>query len=281
MAEPLGEQNIRQRLTAFADGELTSFQIIEVLDYLSANPEALTWMKEEHRLRLEADRAVREQTPPVPPNLRARIAKMAVEMEAPKHRDWNTPRSPAGRWRLPLIAAGFLVAGIMITFAVLRPRAHVPAAGPAAIVPVALVNTITYTHVDCSRLAAVHTLEFPKQLTGLSAAVEKDLGSSEPHPDLSKLGYRYLGAGPCKKPLENTAHLLYATIGGDVRDTLSVFVQTYSGQFSMQPGKVYIVSAPDSPHPMLAWRTEGVVYFVVGDDAATVDHARDEILHRS
>lgn len=49
----------------------------------------------------------------------------------------------------------------------------------------------------------------------------------------------------------------------------------------MQRGKVYLVSAPDSPHPMLAWRTEDVVYFVVGDDATTVDHARDEILHRS
>ena len=281
MAERTGEQILRQQLTALADGELSSRQILEVLDHLATDPSALSWLKGEHRLRLEAQRAILEQTPAVPAELRERISKIASQV-AVAGKISPAPLWQSHAWRLASLATAAMIAGILIGFFAHAPDA-IPVTGPpmAAVVPIALAATITHIHVDCSRMTAAHTAPFPRELATLSADVQADLQRSEPRPDLSKIGYRFVGAGPCAKPLQNTAHLLYESQGGNAHDTLSIFVQPNTGQFSMQVGKVYLVSPPDSSHPMLAWRTDRVVYFLVGDAIQVVEAAKDAILPRS
>jgi hypothetical protein len=77
------------------------------------------------------------------------------------------------------------------------------------------------------------------------------------------------GAGPCGKPLPGTAHLLYRSVRPGSVKAVSVFVQSWHGQYPLGAGRLYTVSVASSPFPMLAWRTESVVYFLLADDEAT------------
>ena len=88
------------------------------------------------------------------------------------------------------------------------------------------------------------------------------------------MGYKLVGAGPCRKPLEGTVHLLYRSTVKDVNDTLSIFVQPIDAQTQLEPGRFYLVSDPASAHPMFAWRTARRAYFLVGDEMETTERAR-------
>jgi hypothetical protein len=133
---------------------------------------------------------------------------------------------------------------------------------------------VTRVHVDCSRYADhFHQPTFPREAAEMPAVLLKHLGAAAPYPDLSSVGYTFAGAGPCELPGGKTVHLLYRPSSADLADTVSVFLQPDVGQAGVEPDKVYVTSAPDAPHPVLTWRTGGLVYHLVADDAATADAA--------
>lgn len=276
MSEMIGEDNIQQYLTAFADGELDAAQILAVLDYLAEHPDGLRLMQTQQRLRLAADRAVRTLTPPPSADLRRRLEALAPPA-TPWHRRMN--------WRLPAVAASFLVVGMVVGRMLLAPRPSVQQPIVVAAkemdedaVPAVTVAHAMRIHADCSRLQeGLHTAGYPKELKGLADSVARDLVRTEPYPDLSGLGYRYIGAGPCADPLKDTIHLLYRSAAPGSKHAVSVFVQLHRGQLPINPGKLYVVSGPRSPFPMYAWRTEHIVYFLIADDEATVREARQAI----
>jgi hypothetical protein len=121
MPEPAPEQRLREQLFALAAGELTSVQILQLLDELAQYPDALGWLRHEHWLRLEAERAVRRQTPAVPTELRERIERLNTEMPttpAVRVPEQSSAINAAGRRVIGLrgallIAAAALVAGIV------------------------------------------------------------------------------------------------------------------------------------------------------------------------
>lgn len=292
MPEPLGEQNIDGYLTAFADGELDAAQNIQVLNYLTSHPAALRLMLDQQQLRVEAQRAIRGRTPGVPDALRQRIEALAASIttDAPA----ASARAPTGgagsaKWRMAaaaMLLIGITAGGLAGRF-LLRPTPPatvavidrpVPVERPAPVIPASLLSAATRVHVDCSRLAErLHGAGYPPAFLDLAAAVKADVGVDSPRPDLSSIGFRFVGAGPCGRPLEGTIHLLYrSTEVGSVAG-VSVFVQRNAGQLPLQPGNLYTASGPDAPFPMLAWRTERVVYFLLADDAETADRARRAI----
>lgn len=285
MIEPLGKDNLREHLTAFADGELDAAQILAVLEYIRAEPEALDLLTEQQKLRVAAMRTVRATAPPVPPALRERIeALSAAAAVQPK----PTPKSAATRaWasRLPWLLSAAVVLGILggitIGYLALRPRepdGETTAAAPRYDVPPSTVAAVTGVHVDCSRFAARrHATTFPEELDGLSSAVKQDFNRDSPYPDLSNLGYKLIGAGPCRAPLADTVHLLYRSTSEDVNDTLSIFVRPADGEPNLDQGKFDLVSDSSAAHPMFAWRTARAVYFLVGDEMATTERARNAI----
>lgn len=279
MEEPIGEHNIHELVTAFADGELDDSTILTVLEYLAAHPEGLELMRNQQRLRMAAGRAVRTQTPPVSAALRQRIGGLATAVpEAPAPRRssrWLT------RWRVLTVAAACLAAGMLAGrwLPVAAPPPQVVITPPRkSVVPVTLVAEASRIHGECSRLAeGLHTAGYPKEMGRLKQAVRDDLDSRNPYPDLSAIGFWFTGVGPCRAPLADTIHLHYRARGGFHPKTLSVFVQLYSGQVELEPGKLYLLSGPRSPFPMLAWRTESVVYYLVADDLDTAQRARELI----
>ncbi len=282
MTHPPGEDNIREHLTAFADGELDAEQILAVLRYIKSNPESLDLIVEQQKLRVAAMRTVRQSTPPVPRGLRDRIASMAAKAASttsvvPGSPTTFAPRARQSFWLLAAIV--IFCVGIAVSYVPWRqgPEKSKTTATTQEQrqVPLTLVGAVTGVHVDCSRFAArLHAAVLPKEMAQLSAAIKQDYDLDASHPNLSKLNYKFVGAGPCRAPLENTAHLLYRSEAADVHDTISIFVQPASDRLPLESGKFYLVSDSTSPHPMFAWRTQRAVYFLVTDDMQIAERAR-------
>lgn len=313
MRDPIGEHNIHAYLTAFADGELDAADNLAILDFLARNPDTVRLMRDQQRLRLVALRAVRGSTPTAPAALRGQIEAMAAatlaagpipEATVPRPAaGGRTPEADGPNRRRPWPVSAAVVASLVLGLAagglagrfLLSPRdatpdavarALLPAASPdkgtmgagaADVVPVGLVTAATRLHVDCSRLAdRLHAAGYPPQFGELAAALRQDLvGGNVPFPDLSGVGYRFVGAGPCGDPLEGTIHLLYKSPPPE--SVISLFVQRNAGQFPMRAGTLYTLSAAGAPFPVHAWRTERVVYFLVADDQESADRARAAI----
>ena len=266
--DELGDENLHEYLTAWAEGALDAGQTAALRRHLSGHPEAWAAVDHAHRLAAEARRVVIAATPAVPPELRARLA---LRPAGP------TPvgppvRPPAPRWHRYAWAASVLVAVTAGLFAgtlwVPRPSGVPVAAAP--VVPATVVAHAGRVHADCSRVAdRLHSAGYPQDAGPLAAAVEQDLRTDHPWPDLTAVGFRYVGAGPCGDPLPDAVHLLYKSTRPASPAAVSLFVQGYHGQYPLDPVRLYALSDATDPFPVLAWRTEHVVYFLLADDQRT------------
>ena len=271
--QPLDPTTSPERLTAFADGELDAAGQLAVLREVATDADALAAVEDEQRLNLACRRVVRRDTPPVGDELRRRIEAMAGAAPAAASR-------PVFAWLAAAAAVALLlVGGGVIGRMTARPQSDLAQAGGGSVVPASLARSLTFTHVECSRLpAGLHGASVAEIRPGLVTPLELDLHRDEPFPDLSSIGYRFVGAGPCGHPLDDAVHLLYRSADPAVVDTLSVFVRPFhaddAAERQMQDGRLYQVVARDDPHPLVAWRTERLIYFLVGDGADTVDRAR-------
>ena len=283
---PNNTDNLAERLSAFADGEVDAAGSDSVLRHVAARPEALTTVEAYRRLSFAARRAASGDEPSVSAELRRRIEAFA---------DDAVPREPrVSRWAMPvparwLAAAAavvlLLVGGLIGRRSADRTRPVVVAgvsADDGSVVPASLAQSVTFTHVECSRLPAdLHGASVAEIKPGVVRPLELDLHRDTPFPDLTSIGYAFVGAGPCGHPVEDAVHLLYRSTDPGVRDTLSVFVRPFhdgdAAEARMNAGQLYSVVGPDDPHPLLAWRTGRLVYFLVGDAAKPVERARDVI----
>lgn len=275
MAELEGS-NIREYLVAFADGELAPAQSLEVLRYLTEHPEMLAVLREQQELRVAANRAILHSTPSPPPALRQQIAAMNItppHVQVSRKKTYSPPRWAVGMAAVLLMVFGFWLGRYSIARKDMGGIDGKINSLRTVVTQALLSDAVTRVHVDCSRFPTRHSQAFPQQLGTLADAVKQDLHLDKPYPDLSSVGFKLVGAGPCDKPLENTAHLLYAPIDPDERDTLSIFVQPFKGQVEWEANKLILLTNIDAAHPVLAWRTERVVYFLVGDDLKTMQRA--------
>lgn len=262
--EPSDSHPLSHDLSAFADGELDPAATRRLLQQLLDDPAAVERLRRVQQLTAAARRAVRSHTPPVPDALRDRLRALADPPPADA-----APRRWA--WFARAAAAVVLLAGgLWIGRSTKPPATPRPDVVAADVLPAGVVARAEEIHGFCSRLAAgLHAGGYPADVAALAGSVQADLHSDHPYPDLTPIGYRYRGAGPCGNPLVDTAHLLYRSVRAGSVNAVSVFVQPWRGQYPLAAGRLYTVSVAQSPFPMLAWRTEHVVYFLLADDAAT------------
>jgi anti-sigma factor RsiW len=273
--DPSDPHTLRRDLSAFADGELRPAASRALLQRMLVDPALADDLRRVVLLTQTAGAAVRRQTPPPSPALQARLRQLAAP--PPEPTPLATAPSPgrstiAPMWFPRALAAAALLAvgtwaGLRLARPVVTPR---PRAVAADVLPAAVVSQAEEIHGVCSRLAlGLHSAGYPADIAALAASVESDLHSDRPYPDLSAIGFRYRGAGPCGKGLPDTAHLLYRSVRPGSVNAVSVFVQPWHDQYALAPGRLYTVSVAQNPFPMLAWRTDHVVYFLVADNAAT------------
>jgi anti-sigma factor RsiW len=281
--KPFDPQSLNHALSAFVDGELDAAATERLLRQLSSDPAAVEALRRFQQLTIAGRRAIRGRTPPPSDALIERLRAITATTSRPDREERPARQRAAMRafwYVLPRVAAALvlLVVGVWFGHHSSRRGGVDPRSGPDAtaveVIPASMIAQAEEVHGFCSRLAdGLHTAGYPVELAPLASSVQLDLHGEHPYPDLAPIGYRYRGAGPCGVPLGDTVHLLYrAARPGSVK-AISIFVQPWRAQFPLAEGRLYTVSVATSPFPMLAWRTDRVVYFLVADDAATLQRA--------
>jgi hypothetical protein len=275
----MGERPSELDLMAYADGELDAAAAESMRRYLASDPVAAGKVRLHQRLREASRRTGETGAPPVSAVLAGKVQALADRAAEPSR----------GRWRIgfPLTAvAAVLVLGI--ASAVIWSKLTSGGGGgevvvrDSALVPVSYVTTAAQVHINCSKHPNHFNPAFPRTLDEMPARLREFLGRDARCPDLSKLGYQFAGCGPCAiSGGSRTAHLLYrptagAGSGGGGR-CVSLFLQADAGQLAIEPRKVYFARDAADATPMIIWRADGVLYYLVGEDNEQLSSAAGEM----
>jgi anti-sigma factor RsiW len=283
---PEHDEQLPDQLSAFADGELDANSSLALMERLIGHPrreEALRFIRHARELTERTRQSARAEDGPSEA-LRLQIADMlGLASEPPdgvvEVRPASTRRSS---WRGGAMIALATAAGVAIGVALpalwskpaTRGATDVAAVQPRdAILPSGFVTVVGRTHAACSRLAeGLHVASFEKTDAQLASVVRSGLHqpASADAPDLSSIGYRLVGVGPCHHAGPGVVHVLYRSTRPGSVAAISLFVQPDSGQFTrLDADRVYRVNSNASPFPTLAWRGIGAVYLLLADDEST------------
>ena len=279
----MNEQPSESELIGYIDGVLPPDRRAFVERAIAADRELRHQLRRLIKLRSAARRVVRQNTPAVPDELRARIeAMMQVPAETPAAVRRVTPlarktTSPKPAWIYPLwrpaLAAGLAACvGLGIWLAVQRfdlpgisPRNIVQNTGPNGL-PSQLVSMVQARHLKCVMMG--NNFEDPKfshVLADVGPEVRRYLGDAVAIPDLTAIGLEFAGVGPCQLDGGRTLHWLFRN-PSDPKVNVSVFVQPYTGQVAFDRNTTVVIAGPTSQFPMLVWRDDKFVYYLIGDD---------------
>jgi hypothetical protein len=280
MSDPLPPLSPDQLLPAYADDELDAARRAEVLTRLASDPAAARAVEGQVRLRAATARAMRDVAGP-DAELTRKVEAMAWQMPPAAGRRGGT----GGRWmpRFAGVAAAIALVGVGVMLgryaanpvpvgqtapvvAAIEPAVHDP------LVPVSAVSFLTRQHVLCSRFPDHHPAQWPAQVAKLEEPVRQYLGGAAAHPDLTGVGYHYVGCGPCGRPTETSVHMMYH--GRNAGDVVSLFIEPYHGQVAIAPGACYACTAAEAAHPVIVWRTNDLVFYLVGDGRGQVEKVR-------
>jgi hypothetical protein len=159
-----------------------------------------------------------------------------------------------------------------------------PVLQPVRLVSAERLRMFCKRHVTCSTKIAhlAHTDRFPQRLEQLPKALRDYLN----HPlsvrlDLSEQGYRFLAVGACAVPGEHAVHAVYrARAGAERNDRLSLWILPDRGEYSIEPGQLVRITDEGAIHPLLAWRRDGLMYFLMGDSSEHTNQVAQTMLSR-
>lgn len=267
----------RIELIAYADGELPPDRAARVEAHLAGRPGLRREIEQLRALRREARQALRRAAPPAAEALRARIEALAAGtpplMPSPAAaRAFTAARGARRALAAAAVAAMVLLAAGLWWFQ----RGGGPSGGAATIEVAAIVAK----HLTCAQLEDhFYDARFPRVLSDLPPAARTYLGGDVVTPDLSDLGLSFDGAGACRIGGGTTLHLLYVSAAAPPRH-VSLFVQPFAGQIDLAPDRAVMLAGPTEAHPVLAWRGERFVYYLVGDDVETTSRVAQRVGRR-
>lgn len=315
MTDEAREQKIRQFVAAFADGELDLEQTIEVLSRLTIDPGTTARVEHQQRLREAVCRVMqgpecKDNPTRCPEALRREIEKVCREAAAAETGNRNTAsgmgvtgvpgeaaggraahaRRPSviasiGRWFPLAAAAAVLIVGAAGLF--LAQSAGVEPFHSRLLSP-ALAERFDARHTACSSDVSelYQHVKFPDDVAALPEAVAGviDHGVEGLAPlDLSVMGYRYVQAGRCEIPGTPAVHVVYHATDADAStgsaESMSLWITPDRGQLdALEPGRLYVARVPDTGHPLMLWREDGLFYYLLGETMPTVESAAN-LLH--
>lgn len=186
-----------------------------------------------------------------------------------------------GRWLAPLAVAAVLFIGALVALNFYNPNQG--AVGPDhytadGLITANLASTFAQRHDQCSldTSALMHSELFPAEVADLDDALAEHVGIAmkDASLDLSSLGYDYQIAGLCPVPGNEAVHVIYQNPEGR---SLSLWIKPYDAQPTLDPGVPYSPPSDHTDHPMVVWRQDNTVFFLVGDRAEDVQQARPAI----
>jgi anti-sigma factor RsiW len=280
----MDSKEVLRYVEAFADGELDVEQNLRVLEHMAMNPTATRRVLHQQQLRQAVERVIRQDTPPTPANLRASIAALAAETPAASSPAAARPTVRQSRWELfarigAWTPVGLAAALLALTLILQVNYKNLDAPSGMEYIPTSKVAEFGKRHVTCSRqLMELHeATNVPQRIEEIPHAVAEYLGT-QPYPvlDLTKLGYEFEGVGKCTVPGDRSVHLVYRSMERTgYRDTVSLWIQPDGGQLGALPQGVLYRPRDNAQqeHPMVYWRTGGMIYYLIGDDPTVVEQA--------
>ncbi len=286
MTEPTSDKQMRKYLAAFADGELEVQESLHVLEHMKMNPAATSRVMHHQRMRRLVDRAMREDAPPVPDALRR-----AIEQQA--RREAQSDRRAAqrggvvariGRW-VPLGLAAAVLVGVFLLNHPQPPRNATPLTQGVSLVSATQARQFEQRHLDCSRyldMLSDRTV-FPSDLKAVPGALSEYFGKERfaPSLDLSAIGFRFDGLGRCSIPGSRAVHLVYHAIGDADQgqpEALSLWIAPYDGEPAIEENRLYRSDGKGVSHPIVIWRSGGMIHYLVGDRLDQVEKAATNLL---
>lgn len=193
-----------------------------------------------------------------------------------------------GRWA-PLAAAAAVAIGSLVLLSEGTRGGATPESANVAIVatanqgvlPAERADRFARRHVRCSQKLSelFGTDRFPTDTKVLPAAVGGYLKQDIPAQlDLTGIGYRVEAAGVCTIPGQGAVHVLYrADPSTGRRDTLSLWIRKADANdevsAKLEEGRIYVGADTTTPHPMMLWRQNGLMHYLVGDAGDRVQEA--------
>jgi ferric-dicitrate binding protein FerR (iron transport regulator) len=261
-------------LRAAADDELTPEQHAALEAHLRAHPEDEARIEFERALRERVGRTMGETTAPAA--LRERVER------ALEHESEAGPRPRRRRIAMGVLAMAasvVVVAGVL--FALMSPGSPI---GPDARYRSSLAGFLHSEHercwVDADRILAKFGVRERDQLPASMATV---FGHDVALPGEiagQGSGLEFIAAGECNVPgRARSMHLGFRTDGtrGEAGVAVSLFIQPDETRLELEEGVTYRLTSERriarGVCSIYAWTLDGMIYFLVSDDAGACDLA--------
>lgn len=292
MNEKYSPKTTDELIAALADGEIGLCDCPELFAQLAAEPGVGRRVADQQRLREAVNEAICGPTPCCPDQLRAKLEAMCG-----KHADDSAPRAttrPAAkasptagtspvlaritRWVPAAMAAVLLIAaGVVFSQA-----SSITPQSPSPILSVSSVNTFASRHADCAMNPALlkNTDRF-SDLNSVQALPGRISDYFQRSPDgmsldLSRIGYDYQMTGVCTVPGNGSIHLVYRHHDHPERG-ISLWLRPDDGSLAIDPQRLYVEAGANLDHPVILWKANGMLYFLVGDSLQDAHDAVDEL----
>ncbi|MEM9420041.1 MAG: hypothetical protein AAGA25_13460 [Planctomycetota bacterium] len=285
MSNGMTPQEAHELFSAYADGELNEEQSLRALEQMAADPTNTKRVLHQQQLKKACGRAMDSQAMRCPDALREKICAMAEEHSATESpassqlaesQAYDNPViGRIGNWIAPIAVAATLFIGALVALNVMNNNRGY---SPDGILTASLANTFGERHLKCAagKSSPYDTELFPAEVALLDDSLVQHVGQELDGAalDLSTLGYEYKVAGFCPIPGDKSVHVMYENPAGQM---LSLWIKTYDGKPTLDPGVPYIPPQDHTEQPMMVWREGDMVFYLVGDTMDDVKQAQPAI----
>ncbi|HAI13834.1 MAG TPA: hypothetical protein DCM28_19165 [Phycisphaerales bacterium] len=284
----------KKYLAAFADGELDVDQNLRLLERMKMDPNATARVTHQQQLRENVCRCMSADCPPMPDALKQSVMQMLEEPSIDEHEAVIARIRPyqVTAFLSSIAAAIAICLSLFMYFnqpnvtpgfeySQVANEEHIPGFNDytaASILPASQIDRFSNRHTSCAqKISILHQFASnPTSVEEMPKVISEHLGKQAyPCLNLSNIGYEFAAAGPCKIPNKNaSAHLVYKSTNPDGKqDTISLWIAPDDGTLDLVPDKAFRIRGPESSHPIIAWRHNNLVYYIVGDTYTNVQRA--------
>jgi len=289
-------KSMDEMLLALADGELDFADQPQVMAKIAADPTAAHRLAYEQRLRRGCARVMDGPEMKCPNELAGKLLGLAAgeadaakpapaSAAAPKQASYAGPPVIAriGRWVPAAVAAVLLLAaGVLFNQANsastvgLNPQA-------AAFLSTNQIQTLTSRHIDCAerpdRLKNPNQFGDTQDFEQLPGKL-RDYFNTDANNlalNLHGIGYDYQLAGTCSLPGSGAVHIVYRKHDNPEKSISLWIVPAKPAHRELAEGRVYTEVGDDLLRPVIFWRKDGLLYYLVGDSIEDCDKAVQQL----
>lgn len=284
-------------IAALADGELDPREHPEAFAQLAQDAQAARKIANHQRLKTACATAMDGPDMRCPDELVAKLRALGVEEPAQAAASPKTPATSAqagsvyhgppvlariGRWAPAAVAAVLLIAATVM-FMQAGNTGSGSSGSVASLLTVKDVERFDSRHSTCAEKPDVlkdhDAFGRPGDLEQLPIKLGDYFKTSADGMklNLSGVGYDYQLTGVCGVPGSGSVHIVYQHHDTPGR-AISLWLAPDDGRLNnIEPDRVYVEAGKTLDHPVIVWRSGGLIYYLVGDSLEDAHQAVDAL----